>query len=318
MTILPKPHHFRSGLVIAALGLITNPATASLLVTPISGDPDSLKIVGVDGPTSLDSGLITVPNGTVSAKAFGDNRTGTTRVATSLNLNGALSNEIFYTQANSDVFGRTTLTGPGVAPVEIKISFEFDGFFTPSSLVAQYYIGTLTTIANEAQYSSSLSFQADGFTPGISTTLLGTRSFDPGTGELTTVDDAMAAPLVLSASQAATHGALAGEVRATAAIVPGETFSILFGTTAITELSALYPSGYAAGYGGVDGYDTGKMNIFLPEGYSLSGTNGFLSSAHIVMIPEPKIWAFMLAGLAVLAAVSRQRPRRRWACLASA
>lgn len=296
------------------------PAGATTMVqwvTPMESDIVSgggLQSINLDEtPFVSGDGVVFV------GKAQGDDGTGTVRVYSEIDSRGVggvpdllIGSAVATTTSNG-----VLVSSAGGGPVDVTFVLTFDGsFHTYSGNVFHQLVGTLTvgvpsaTVAfTNVTYQSQLTFRTDL----LDDTAVRTESkanvtyFEPG---FVYVDEPYA-----NASQTVISDGmddLIGEIRLTVTMAPGQSFVLVNGlSTQVTPepiLPSTGPFDYSQSWGAVDGFNTGRLSILLPEGYALEGNTGLLASAVVAPpVPEPATWGMLAAGLALTCAIARRR-----------
>ncbi|WP_018411999.1 PEP-CTERM sorting domain-containing protein [Methyloversatilis thermotolerans] len=305
--------------LLAALSAPAHATTQVQWVTPMADDIVSgsgLQSINLDEtPFVSEDGVAFV------GKAQGDDSTGTVRVYSEIDSRGVggVPDLLIGSSVAMTTSSGTLLSSAGGGPVDVTFVLSFDGsFHTYSGNVFHQLVATLTlsvpsaTVAfTNVTYQSQLTFRTDL----LDETAVNTESkgnvtyFEPG---FVYVDEpyASASSTVVSDDM----DDLIGEVRLTVTMAPGQSFVLTNGlSTQVTPEPILPASGafdYSQSWGAVDGFNTGRLSILLPEGYALEGNTGLLTNAVVAPpVPEPASWGMMAAGLAVLGGFARRRAR---------
>lgn len=303
--------------LFATLPLQAHALTQVQWVTPAESQIVSgggLQSVNLDETPYVSAGGVTFVG-----KAQGDDATGTVRVFSEIDSRGVggvpdlLIGSAFAQNTSSGVL----VGSPGSGPVDVTFVFTFDGsFHTYSGNVFHQLIGTLTlgvpssTVAfTNVNYQSQLVFRTDL----LDDTAVRTESkgnvtyFEPG---FVYVDE----PYAGATSSVINDDMddLIGEIRLTVTMDPGQSFVLVNNLSTQVTPEPIHPEAgppfdYSQSWGAVDGFNTGRLSILLPQGYTLEGNTGLLTAAVAPPVPEPATWGLMAAGLAVLGAIARRR-----------
>lgn len=255
----------------------------------------------------------------VLSKAFADDATGVGKVYAEIDSRGvagvpdALTG---YALAQTQASG--TVIGDGTGPVDITFVYTFDGAFTTHSGNVFHQLGATLMVAlpstvvqfSNVEHRANMAFRTDLLdADAVNVTGAATVSyFQPG---FVYVEEPFAGASFMAVRQAMDD--LAGELRVTLSLAPGQSFQLISNVFATVSPEPLIPVvgalDYSQSWGSVDGFNTGRVRIELPEGYALSGDAGLLTAAAVTVpaIPEPGTWALMGLGLAALGAVARRR-----------
>lgn len=304
--------------LLTALSLPASATTQVQWVTPMESDIASgsgLQSINLaETPFVSDDGVVFV------GKAQGDDGTGTVRVYSEIDSRGVggtpdllIGSAIAMTTSNG-----TLVSSAGGGPVDVTFVFTFDGsFHTYSGNVFHQLAGTLTvgvpsaTVAfTNVTYQSQLVFRTDLLDDtAVRTASTGNVSyFEPG---FVYVDEPYANATSTVISDAMDD--LIGEIRLTVTMAPGQSFVLVNGLSTQVTPEPVHPEtglpfDYSQSWGAVDGFNTGRLSIVLPEGYALEGNTGLLANAVVTPpVPEPATWGLMVAGLAVLGGFARRR-----------
>ena len=138
--------------------------------------------------------------------------------------------------------------------------------------------------------------------PGIPTTFHSQLSFATFDGGKTVHPDQVGtgstAPQVVSSDPSY----LVGVARASFDAMPGSLITL--GATVAGYANPEF--GVTPSAGAVDFLHTGGLQLFLPAGYSFSGTDPLLNNI-VTNVPEPETYALFLAGLGMLTFIGRRR-----------
>lgn len=320
---------FRTLALAAALATASQAVTATTLVqrTPLT-TPSSVEQAFGGGPQSVNlSGVVHESAGGVKilTKAFADDGTGIGKVYAEIDSRGvagipdALTG---YALAQTQASG--TVVGAGTAPVDITFVYAFDGAFATYSgnvfhqlgAVLQVSLPSSTVAFSNVDFRAKMDFRTD-LLDADAVNVFGDATvsyFQPG---FVYVEEPFAGAGFTAVRQAMDD--LAGELRVTLSLAPGQTFQLVSNVFANISPEPLIPVtgslDYSQSWGSVDGFNTGQLRIEVPEGYALEGEAGLLTSALVTVpaIPEPGTWALTGAGLAAIGWAAR---RRRAAALA--
>ena len=199
--------------------------------------------------------------------------------------------------------------------------FNFDGAFHTYSGNVFHLLGASLTVAlpsstvafTNVEYAAAMDFRTD-LLDAAAVNVSGStvkRYFEPGFVQV--VEDFGGASYAVGSQD---MDNLAGELRLTMSLLPGQNFQLIANLFTQVSPEPLIPvSGpldYSQSWGAVDGFNTGTLSILLPQGYALSGDAGLLTNPAVTApIPEPGTWAMLLAGLMTLWGTGTWRTRSR-------
>jgi len=256
----------------------------------------------------------------ILSKAFADDATGAGKVYAEIDSRGVagVPDELIG-YALAQTLANGTVVGNGTGPVDITFVYTFDGAFATYSGNVFHQLGATLMVAlpsatvpfSNVEYRAAMDFRtdlldADAVNVSGKTTV---SFFEPG---FVFVEQPLDTASFTAVRQAMDD--LAGELRVTLPLAPGQSFQLVSNVFANISPEPLIPvSGpldYSLSWGAVDGFNTGILRIELPEGYSLQGDAGLLTAAAVTVpvIPEPQTWMLFGAGLVALGvAVGRLR-----------
>lgn len=313
--------------LLIALAVIPSSAPAATLV---QRGPDTtpgtvqtvlgsgLQSLNLDGTPFVSAGGVTIVS-----KSEANDSDGVIRVFSEVDSRGVpgipdalIGNALGQVQTTAAVVGDVA----GGA-VDVTFVFNFDGAFHTYSGNVFHLLGASLTVAlpsstvafTHVEYAAAMDFRTDLLDAGAVNVSGSTvkRYFEPGFVQV--VEDYDGARYSVG-SQAMDN--VAGELRLTMSLLPGQNFQLIANLFTQVSPEPLIPvSGpldYSQSWGAVDGFNTGRLSILLPQGYALSGDAGLLTNPAVTApIPEPGTWAMLLAGLMTMWRAGAWRTRSR-------
>jgi len=296
------------------------PATAATLVqrSPYTAPNTTDTVLGA-GELSLNlAGDAFVSAGGVTAvsKSQANDGTGVTRVYAEIDSRGVAGvPDMLIASALAQTQAQATFVGAGTAPVDVTFLFSFDGSFITHSGNVFHQLGASLTVAlpsttvpfTNVEYAAKMDFR---------TALLDAAAIDV-VGATTKTYFTPSFQQVVEQYDGASYGVasrtmddVAGELRLTMSLLPGQSFQLIANLFAQASPEPLIPVvgalDYSQSWGAVDGFNTGRLGILLPSGYTLEGDAGLLT---VAVVPEPEQWAMFLAGMGLLGWIGVRRNR---------
>jgi hypothetical protein len=291
----------------------TGPSTVQTLLGP------GLQSLNLDGTPFVSSGGVTA-----ISKAQADDGSGVMKVYTEIDSRSVSGvPDMLIGMALAQTHAQAVLVGAGSAPVDVTFQLSFDGAFHTYSGNVFHQLGASLTVAlpsslvafTNVEYATRMDFRTD-LLDASAINVFGSNTktyFDPGFQQVVETYSGGSYAVV---SQ--TMENVAGMLQLSMSLMPGQSFQLIGNTLAQVNPEPLIPVtrplDYSQSWGAVDGFNTGRLGIVLPAGYTLEGDAGMLT---VAVVPEPGTWAMFLAGVILLWSAGIRRDRRHPALIRS-
>jgi hypothetical protein len=317
----PSAAACRSLIAAAMLAAFALPSGAVTQVQ-ISPPPGSGQIALGSGLQSLnldETPYVSAGGVSVVSKAQASDDNGVIRVYSAIDTRGisGIPDLMLATSNGQTLSQGTVVAAPGSDPlIDVTFVFAFDGAFHTYGGNVFHQLGAALTLSlpsttvpfSQVNYGSSLAFSSYLLDDTVvnTTSNANVTYFEPGF-VYKDLPYAGASHTVISDDM----DNLIGEIRLTVSMSAGQSFSLISSMHTQVNAEPLIPivgsQDYSRSWGAVDGFNTGRLSILLPQGYTLEGNTGLLTAAVAPPVPEPATWGLMAAGLAVLGAFARRR-----------
>lgn len=300
-------HGLALALLIVFAPLRIANAYSGVGVTPaLPDDPGSHDLRAGHGVVTYDTGTLTFPTGTYTARGEADDIRGVLKAfASSTQTQGAIGTDPLVAVASSSVMGNLRVVGPGVSEVPFTILMDFEGSFSGEHVFNNLQ-GIMTAGIGNNVLQSALNFTYNEY-EGLKVSPESSKL--TGRGSVTSDEPFPdGAPIIFSTAPDNLHG----QLRLPLMVTPGELISVSTFLAAASGAGVTDEGTYEGTFDGiVDGFSTARISFSLPAGYSfIDDDNGsVLSGATVITsnVPEPSAYAMMFAGLLAIDAITKRR-----------